>query len=74
MFACVFLRQVALGGTVSRAFTACCGRAAGNLSACLVVVVGGWQKAREMVFLHLLIQQDYLWRQSHHPKPGAAVS
>lgn len=42
MFAVVFLWQVALDGTVSRAFTACSGRAAGS-SACLVVIVGGWQ-------------------------------
>lgn len=39
----VFPRQMALDGTVSRAFTACCGRAAGSRSACLVVVVGGRQ-------------------------------
>lgn len=38
---------------------------------------GGWvggkvraQMARELVFLHLLIQQDHLWRQSHCLKPG----
>lgn len=42
MFAVVFLWQVALDGTASRAFTACGGRAAGS-SACLVVIVGGWQ-------------------------------
>lgn len=43
MFAIVFPRQVALDGTISRAFTACCGRAAGSHSACLAVIVGRWQ-------------------------------
>lgn len=41
-FVGVFSRQVSLDGTITRAFTGRCGRAAGNRSV-LVVVVGGWE-------------------------------
>lgn len=43
----VFLRQVALDGTISRAFTACCGRAAGSQSLCLFGGGSGWEAKQE---------------------------